>query len=61
MVRETGRVSDRFHTRRRPQRTHPKTDADGTRQGPSHRTAQNGYYAERVQRPCLGRGQQRAH
>ena len=31
-VRDTGRVSDRFHTRQPPQRTQPKTDAGGTRQ-----------------------------
>ena len=29
-VRETGCVSDRVHTRKRPQRTQPKTDAGGT-------------------------------
>ena len=29
-VRETGRVSDRVHTRKLPQRTHPKPDAGGT-------------------------------
>ena len=33
MVRKTGRVSDRVHTRKPPQRTQPKTDAGGTRQG----------------------------
>ena len=38
-VRETGRVSDRVHTRQPPQRTQPKTNAGGTRQGQPHRGA----------------------
>ena len=59
-VRETGSVSDRVHTREPPQRTQPKTDAGGTRQGQSHREAPNRYDAEQAQSPCLGRGQQRA-
>ena len=42
-VRETGRVSDQVHTRQPPQRTEPKTDAGGTRQGQPHRGAPNGY------------------
>ena len=36
-VRETGRVSDRVHTCQPPQRTQPKTDTGGTRQGQPHR------------------------
>ena len=44
-----------------PQRTQPKTEAGGTRQGQPHRGAPNGYDAERAQRPCLGRGQRQAH
>ena len=59
-VRETGRISDRIHTPKQPQRTQPKTEAGGTRQGPPHRGAPNGYDAERAQRPCLGRGQRQA-
>ena len=55
-VRETGRVSDRVHTRTPPQRTQPKTNAGGNRQGQSHRGAPNGYDAERVHRRCLGSG-----
>ena len=43
-----------------PQRTQPKTEAGGTRQGQPHRGAANGYDAERAQRPCLGRGQRQA-
>ena len=42
---ETGRVSDRVHTRKTPQRTQPKTDAGGTRQGQPHRGVLNGYDA----------------
>ena len=60
MVREEGRVSDRVHTRQPPQRTQPKTDAGGTRQGQPHRGAPNGYDAEEAQRPCLGGGQRQA-
>ena len=60
-VRETGRVSDPIHTRQPPQRTQPKTDAGGTRQGQPHRGAPNRYDAERAQRPCLGGGQRQAH
>ena len=41
-VRKTGRVSDRVHTRKPPQRMQPKTDAGGTRQGPPHPGAPNG-------------------
>ena len=59
-VRETGRVSDRFHTRQPPQRTQPETGAGGTRQGQPHRGAPKGYDAERAQRPCLGGGQRQA-
>ena len=59
-VRETGRVSDRVHTRQPPQRKQPKTGARGTRQGQPHRGAPNGYDAERAQRPCLGGGQRQA-
>ena len=59
-VRETGRVSDRVHSRKPPQRTQPKTDAGGTRQGQPHGGAPNGYDAERAQRPCLGGGQRQA-
>ena len=59
-VRENGRVSDWVHTREPPQRTQPKTDAGGTRQGQPHHGAPNGYDAERAQRPCLGRGQRQA-
>ena len=43
-----------------PQRTQPKTEAGGTRQGQPHCGAPNGYDAERAQRPCLGRGQRQA-
>ena len=43
-----------------PQRTQPKTEARGTRQGHPHRGAPNGYDLERAQRPCLGRGQRQA-
>ena len=59
-VQETGRVSDRVHTRQPPPRTQPKTDAGGTRQRQPHRGAPNGYNAERAQSPCLGRGQRQA-
>ena len=59
-VRETGRVSDRVHTRQPPQRTQPKTDAGGTGQGQPHVRGSNGYDAERAQRPCLGGGQRQA-
>ena len=59
-VRETGRVSDRVHTHQPPQRTQPKTDAGGRRQGQPHCRALNGYDAERAQRPCLGGGQRQA-
>ena len=59
-VRETGRVSDRVHTSKLPQRTQPKNDAGRTRQGQPHLGAPNGYDAERAQRPCLGRGQRQA-
>ena len=59
-VRETGRVSDRVHTRQTPQRKQPKTDAGGTRQGHPHRGAMNGYDAERAQRPRLGVGPRQA-
>ena len=41
-LRETGRVSDRVHTHQPPQRTQPKTDAGGTRQGQPHRGAPKG-------------------
>ena len=51
-VRETGRVSDRVHTRQTPPRTQPKTDAGGTRQGQPHRGAPNGYDAERASAPA---------
>ena len=43
-----------------PQRTQPKTEAGGTRQGQPHCGAPKGYDAERAQRPCLGRGQPQA-
>ena len=43
-----------------PQRTRPKTEPGGTRQGQPHRGAPNGYDAERAQRPCRGRGQRQA-
>ena len=59
-VRETGCVSDLVHARKPPQRTQPKTDAGGTRQGQLHRGARNRYDAERAQRPCLSGGQRRA-
>ena len=59
-VRETGRVSDLVHTRQPPQRTQPKTDAGGTRQGQPNRRTPNGYNAERAPRPCLGGGQRQA-
>ena len=59
-VRETRRVSDRVHTRQPPQRTQPKTNTGGTRQGQPHRGAPNGYDAERAQRPCLGGSQRQA-
>ena len=59
-VRETGRVSDQVYTRQPLQRTQPKTNAGGTRQGQAHRGAPNGYDAERGQRPCLGGGQRQA-
>ena len=59
-VQETGRVSDRVHTRQPPQRTQPKTDAGGTRQGQPHRGAPNGYDSARAQSPCLGGGQRQA-
>ena len=59
-VRETGCVSDRVHTRKPPQRTQPKTDARGTRQGQPHSGAPNGYDAEQAQRRSLGRGQRQA-
>ena len=59
-VGATGRVSDRVHTRKTRQRTQPKTDARGTRQGQPHRGAPNGYDAERAQRPRLGGGQRQA-
>ena len=59
-VRETGRVSDRVHTRQPPQRRQPETNAGGTRQGQPHRGAPNGYDAERAQHPRLGGGQQQA-
>ena len=59
-VRETGRVSDRVHTRKPPQGTQPRADAGGTRQGQPHRGARNGYHAERAKRRCLGSGQRQA-
>ena len=59
-VWETGRVSDRVHTRKPPQRRQSKTDARGTRQGKPHRGAPNGYDAERAQRRCLGSVQRQA-
>ena len=59
-VRVTRRVSDRVHTRQPPQRTQPKTDAGGTRQGQPHRGAPNGYNAEGAQSTCLGGGQLQA-
>ena len=43
-----------------PQRTQPKTDAEGTRQGRPHRGAPNEYDAERAQRRCLSSGQRQA-
>ena len=43
-----------------PQRTQPKIEGGGARQGQPHRGAPNGHDAERAQRPCLGRGQQQA-
>ena len=43
-----------------PQRTQPKTEAGGTRQGQPHHRALSGYDAEQVQRPCIGRGQRQA-
>ena len=49
-VRETGRVSDRVHTRKQPQRTQPKGEAGGTRQGQPHRRAPNRYDAERAEK-----------
>ena len=59
-VRETELVSDRVHTRQRPQRTQPKTDAAETRKGqPPHR-APNGYDVEQAQRPCFSGGQRLA-
>ena len=45
-VRETRRVNDWDHTRRPPQRTQPKTNARGTRQGQPHRGALNKYDVE---------------
>ena len=59
-VCETGRVSDRVHTRQPAQRRQPKTNAAGTRQGQPHRRAPNEYDAERGQGPCLGGGQRQA-
>ena len=59
-VPETGRVSDRVHTRQPLQRTQTKTGAGGTCQGQLDRGAPNGYDAERAQRPCLGGGQRQA-
>ena len=59
-VQETRRVRDRVHTRQPLQRTQPKPQAGGTRQGQPHRRAPSGYDAERAQLPCLGRGQRQA-
>ena len=59
-VLETGRVSERVHTHKPPQRTQPKTDAGGTRQGQPHCAAPNGYDAEQAQSPCLCGGQRQA-
>ena len=59
-AQETGRVSDRVRTCQPPQRTQPKTNAGGTRQGQPHRGAPKGYDAERAQRPRLGGGQRQA-
>ena len=59
-VQETGHVSDRVHTRKLPQRTQPKTDARGTRQGQPHGGGPNRYDAERAYRRCLGSGQGQA-
>ena len=47
-VRETGRVSERVHTRQPLQLKQPKTDARGTRQGQPNRRAPNGYDTERA-------------
>ena len=52
-------VTGSTHTKP-PQRTQPKTEAGGTRQGQPHRGAPNEYDAERAPRPCLGRGQRQA-
>ena len=59
-VRQTGRVSDPVQTRQPPQRTQPKTDGGGTRQGQPQRGAPSGYDAEGAQRPSLGGGQRQA-
>ena len=59
-VRETGRVSEGSTHTKPPQRTQPKTDARGTRQGQPHCGAQNRYDAELPQRRCLGSGQRQA-
>ena len=45
---------------KQPERTQPKTEAGGTRQGQPHRRAPSGYDAEHAQRPCLGKGQRQA-
>ena len=60
MVRETRRVSDRVHAGKPPQRTQPKTDAGGTRQGQPHRGAPNAHNAERAQRPASAGEKQQA-
>ena len=59
-VRETGRVSDRVHTRQPPQRMQPKTDTGGTRQGQPHRGARKGYNTEQAQHSSLCGGQRQA-
>ena len=51
-VRETGRVSNRVHTRQPPKRTQPKTNAGRTRQGQPHRGAPKGYDAEEPSAPA---------
>ena len=56
-VRETRSVSDQVDTGKAPQRTEPKIDAGGTRQGQPHRGAPSSYDAEQAQLPCLSGGQ----
>ena len=52
-VRQTRPVCDQVHTRKPPQRTQPKTDTGGTRQGQHHHGLPNGYNADRAHRRCL--------